>query len=71
MEFSALSQIRRGRLSQKELAAHANLRPETLCRIEKGRRKPTGEQLGRIAAALGVERDDLMKVLEIQNGGAR
>ena len=42
----------RAGLTQAELAARAGIRPETLCRLERGRHTPSVETVGRIDRAL-------------------
>ncbi|MEO5335596.1 MAG: helix-turn-helix domain-containing protein [Magnetospirillum sp. WYHS-4] len=47
-------------LTQKELAAKADINPVYLSQIERGKRTGSVETLKAIASALGVEVDDLI-----------
>lgn len=44
-------------LRQRDLADLAGVRPETICRIERGRHRPQPSTAAAIAAALGVSRE--------------
>ena len=53
-------------VSQRELADRATLRRSYLCDIERGRgTRPSVETLDRIAMALGVDRNELLRVAGI------
>ena len=47
-------------LSQRELAARANLSVTTVNRIETGKRKPIPRTVRRLAEALGVTPEELL-----------
>lgn len=56
-----IGERRRIRLSQVELARRAGIRPESLCRIEKGLRTPDIATLNRIRRALKRAEQDFGK----------
>lgn len=51
----------RRQLSQRAIAQMARLHQPVLCLIESGRLKPTDAELERLAAALRVPADELLK----------
>lgn len=56
-----LANVRRAKgISQKDLAARANVPAPNLCRYEKGRLTPLLPTALKIAAALGVSVEDLV-----------
>ena len=50
-------------LSQSALARRANLTPAAINRIEMGKRSPTSETIGKLAAGLGVQPGELFPPL--------
>jgi transcriptional regulator with XRE-family HTH domain len=57
-----LQRLRRGKkLSQEELAHRARIHQTYLSGVERGRRNPSLLVLERIAKALGVDVDDLIR----------
>ena len=48
------------RLSQADLARRAGIQPSALCHFETGRRRPSFDNLRRLADALGVTADYLL-----------
>jgi transcriptional regulator with XRE-family HTH domain len=57
-----LQRLRRGKaLSQEELAHRANVHQTYLSGVEGGKRNPSIGVLGRIAAALGVDIEELFR----------
>lgn len=59
-----LARVRRRR-TQREVARQAGLRPSVLSEIECGWRKPTKDQLNRLACALGLDARDLCTSLDV------
>jgi transcriptional regulator with XRE-family HTH domain len=47
-------------ITQRELAAKANVGVATIVRLEKGQQKPTFQTLKRLAVALGVDPSELV-----------
>ena len=47
-------------LTQRELAAKANVGVATVVRLEKGQQRPTFQTIKRLAAALGVDPSELV-----------
>jgi transcriptional regulator with XRE-family HTH domain len=57
-----VQRLRRGKeLSQEELASRAEVHQTYLSGVERGRRNPSVLVLERIAKALGVDVEDLLK----------
>jgi len=54
--------------SQAELARRANLHPSTISRIETGYVRPYPVQVEKIAKALQIAKDDVMKEVETSDG---
>ena len=48
-------------LTQEQLAEAADMHPETLSRVERGRMQPTITAVSRLAAALGCQVSDLVE----------
>lgn len=48
-------------LSQEELGFRAELKRSYVSELERGRRNPTVQALGRLASALGVEPAELLR----------
>jgi len=55
---------RNAKLEQQNLADATGISKSTMCRIENGRKMPSAVQVARIAAALGVSNDVLLKETE-------
>ena len=63
VDTQKLRRLRReAALSQQELAELAETTQETISRLERGHHAARGRTLRRLAAALGVEPKELMKV---------
>lgn len=54
------------KLSQEALAEMANLSPNAIGTIERGKCSPTADSIERIARALGIEPHDLLNVKKIE-----
>ncbi len=51
-------------LTQEELAKRVGLKKNTICAYEKGKRNPTIKNLSKVANALGVSVEKLLKCFE-------
>ena len=67
LHFKYLRLIEKG-WSQAELARHASLHPSTISRIETGMQKPYPSELTKIAAALDITEDEVMR--EVSHDGS-
>ncbi|MDF2595675.1 MAG: transcriptional regulator [Clostridia bacterium] len=57
-----LEQLKKSGVTQQELAFKTEITPATISRYITGKRKPTGENVNRIAKELGISADYLLGI---------